>query len=187
MWNSRICFARSVSCFQQYASACSHFVKVEKQNKVKSSAKAKSANYIWLLCIVQGGYIKFALNYITFFFIMYNKIWFMCLQCAFYLWYASSDAQPIWFSRSFCCRPEVLPVSAGVPVWVHRRCRDRWWGEHRWVQFNKAQSIHLLLKFHLLHHINQIFFYLISLLFYVLVSRGKTVAVPTCIMRALVL
>lgn len=63
-----------MSCFQQHASACSHFVKVEKQNKVKSSAKAKSANYIWLLGIVQGGYIKFALNYITFFFIMYNKI-----------------------------------------------------------------------------------------------------------------
>lgn len=137
---------------------------MEKQNKVKSSAKAKSANFKWLLCIVQGGYIKFALNYITFFFIMYNKIWFMCLQCAFHLWYASSDAQPIWFSRSFCCRPEVLPVSAGVPVWVHRRCRDRWWGEHRWVQFNKAQSIHLLLRFHLLHHINQIFLNLIFLL-----------------------
>ena len=51
------------------------------------------------------------------------------------------------FSRPFCCRPEVLPVPAGVPVWVHRRCRDGRRGEHRWVQ---SGWICLFVFFHLL-------------------------------------
>ena len=42
--------------------------------------------------------------------------------------------------RSLCCRPEVLPVLAGVPVWVHRWRRDRRRGEHRWVQLGKTQD-----------------------------------------------